>query len=431
MSEKIQETQERLKKLGYFASEDLAKIILLFEAAGKKEKKSIPTLLLQEKSGAGKTFLAETFSQMIGADEKFVQCFPRMGTENFQYDVNIEGVMKQDADSSIKAGILLQTLQQSKKGPVVLVIDELDKARPEVDSFLLDFLENGRLTTGTDTYEKGQYPIYTFITSNDKREIDDALLNRSKKVEVPRPNKELFLEILGLPENHYVGYIYDKCPDFSIRQARQYIEDLEVLGTEIDEDALSQYINLDELDVLSLADLQHIAEIGNDDLEFELPDLERCCITLNSNNQQGLMKLFEDGNKGGFKLYSDDHEQGEFYIDIDTIEQLQMVSEYIDLNDYHNKYRGWFEYSLSDEEVQSDNIVWAGNKNKKDGTRFGIKIDGDKMFRIAMNKGNTFVYLDADSPSTLESFLGQQKDEIEQEYKADSEYGDDDKDYDD
>ena len=431
MSEKIQETQERLKKLGYFASEDLAKIILLFEAAGKKGKKSIPTLLLQGKSGAGKTFLAETFSQMIGADEKFVQCFPRMGTENFQYDVNIEGVMKQDADSSIKAGILLQALQQSQKGPVVLVIDELDKARPEVDSFLLDFLENGRLTTGTDTYEKGQYPIYTFVTSNDKREIDDALLNRSKRVEVPRPSKELFLEILGLPENHYVGYIYDKCPDFSIRQARQYIEDLEVLGTEIDEDALSQYINLDELDVMSIADLQHISEMENDDLEFELPDLERCCITLNSNNQQGLTKLFEDGNKGGFKLYSDDHEQGELYIDIDTIEQLQMASEYIDLNDYHNKYRGWFEYSLSDEEIQSDNIVWAGNKNKKDGTRFGIKMDGDKMFRIAMNKGNIFVYLDADSPNTLESFLGQQKDEIEQEHKTDSEYGDDGKDYDD
>lgn len=208
MSEKIKETQEKLKKLGYFVSKDLAKIVLLFETAGKRNRRSIPTLLLQGKSGAGKTFLAETFSKMIDADEKFVQCFPRMGTENFQYDVNIEGVMKQDADNSIKEGILLQTLQQSKKGPVVLVIDELDKARPEVDSFLLDFLENGRLTTGTDTYEKGEYPIYTFITSNDKREIDDALINRSKKVEVPRPDKELFLEILGLPENHYIGYIY-------------------------------------------------------------------------------------------------------------------------------------------------------------------------------------------------------------------------------
>lgn len=431
MSEKIQETQSRLKELGYFASEDLAKIVLLFEAAGKRNKKSIPTLLLQGKSGAGKTFLAETFSQMIGADEKFVQCFPRMGTENFQYDVNIEGVMKQDADSSIKAGILLQALQQSQESPVVLVIDELDKARPEVDSFLLDFLENGRLTTGTDTYEKGKFPIYTFITSNDKREIDEALINRSKRVEVPRPSKDLFLEILGLSENHYLGYIYDKCPNFSIRQARQYIEDLEVLGTEIDEEALSQYINLDELDVMSLADLQRISEMENGDLEFELPDLERCYITITSNNQEGWVKLFQDGNKGNFRLYSDDNEQDRMYVDIDTIEQLQMASQYMDFDDYYNRYKGWFEYSLSDEEIQADSIIWAGNKSKKDGTRFGIKIDGDKMFRIAMNKGNTFVYLDSASPNTLESFLGQQKDEIEQEYDTDTEYGDDGRDYDD
>ena len=90
MSNKIEEMQTELKKLGYFASQDLSKLVLLFEAAGKKESKSIPTLLLQGKSGAGKTFLAETFAKKIGAEEKFVQCFPRMGTENFQYDVNIE-----------------------------------------------------------------------------------------------------------------------------------------------------------------------------------------------------------------------------------------------------------------------------------------------------------------------------------------------------
>lgn len=422
MSEKIQETQSRLKELGYFASEDLAKIVLLFEAAGKRDKKSIPTLLLQGKSGAGKTFLAETFSQMIGADEKFVQCFPRMGTENFQYDVNIEGVMKQDADSSIKAGILLQALQQSQESPVVLVIDELDKARPEVDSFLLDFLENGRLTTGTDTYEKGRFPIYTFITSNDKREIDEALINRSKRVEVPRPSKDLFLEILGLPENHYLGYIYDKCPNFSIRQARQYIEDLEVLGTEIDEEALSQYINLDELDVMSLADLQRISEVENGNLEFELTNLERCCICISSENQEGWMKILGDGNKGGFRLKADDSEHGNFYVFIDTIEQLQMASQCIDFDDYYYNYMGWFEYTLSDEEIQSDSIIWAGNKNKKDGTRFGIKIDGNKMFRIAINRGNTFVYLDSESPNTLESFLSQQKDEKDKGYVTDTGY---------
>ena len=436
MSEKIQETQQRLKDLGYFASEDLAKIVLLFEAAGKRDKKSIPTLLLQGKSGAGKTFLAETFSKMIGSDEKFVQCFPRMGTENFQYDVNIEGVMKQDAESSIKAGILLQALQQSQESPVVLVIDELDKARPEVDSFLLDFLENGRLTTGTDTYEKGKFPIYTFITSNDKREIDEALINRSKRVEVPRPRKDLFLEILGLPENHYLGYIYDKCLNFSIRQARQYIEDLEVLGTEIDEEALSQYINLDELEVMSLADLQQLGELESEGLEVDLPDLETCQINLSRINSDVVPVwvdlLQNSGEKFEFESREDDDYYGRtenIYVTIKNTHQLELLRNYGLSN---ASYRGWFAHELSNDEIESGNIIWAGNKSKRDGTRFGIKIDGDRMYRIAMNRGSTFVYLDSSSDNTLEHFLGQEVyEEIEHEYETDSEYSDNGRDYDD
>ena len=447
MLEKIQKTQERLREQGYFASEELAKKVLLFEEEGKRNPKSIPSLLLQGKSGAGKTFLAEIFSQMIGANEKFVQCFPRMGPENFQYDVNIEGVIKQDADSSIKAGILLQALQQSHESPVVLIIDEIDKARPEVDSFLLDFLENGRLTTGTDTYEKGKFPIYTCITSNGKREIDEAIINRSRIVDVPRPSKDLFFEILGLPENHYIGYIYNKCPNFSIRQAKKYFADLEVLGTEMDEDALSQYIDLEKLDVRSLADLQRISEIENGDLEIELPDLERCSIPINSLNKDAWKEIFETQDKKEFNIFS---KGSELKVNIDSIEQLISVSKYLNFQnkheyedeyyddeyedrdeEYNDSYSGWFEYKITDEEIDDENILWAGNKRESDGTRFGIKIEGDKMFRIAMNKGNTFVYLDSASPNTLESFLGQQKEEIEQEYDTDTEYDDDGRDYDD
>lgn len=430
MSNKIEEMQTELKKLGYFASQDLSKLVLLFEAAGKKESKSIPTLLLQGKSGAGKTFLAETFAKKIGAEEKFVQCFPRMGTENFQYDVNIEGVMKQDADKSIKDGILLQALQQSKTSPVVLIIDELDKARPEVDSFLLDFLENGRLTTGTDTYERGEFPIYTFITSNDKREIDEALLNRSKRVEVLRPDKNLFLEILGLPENHYLGYIYDKCPNFSIRQAKQYLDDLEVLETEIDEDALSQYINLDDLDVMSLADIQHLSEMEDGGLEFELPDLEKCEINLSRINSD-VVSIWADLLKNSdenFEFESKENEYSnkeEMYVVIKDTEQLKLLKEY-GLDDV--EYSGWFLHELENDS-DSEKIIWANNKNQKSGTRFGIKIDGDKMFRIAMNRGMTFVYLDS-REHTLEQFLGDTESEIEQEYETDQDYEDSGRDYD-
>ncbi|MBQ3409241.1 MAG: AAA family ATPase [Clostridia bacterium] len=433
MSEKIQETKQKLKDLGYFASDNLSKLILLFEASGKRDKKSIPTLLLQGKSGAGKTFLAETFAKMIGANEKFVQCFPRMGTENFQYDVNIEGVMKQDADSSIKEGILLQAIQQSKNSPVVLVIDELDKARPEVDSFLLDFLENGRLTTGTDTYEKGEYPIYTFITSNDKREIDEALINRSKKIEVPRPEKKLFLEILGLPEEHYLGYIYDKCPNFSIRQAKQYLEDLEILETEIDEDALSQYINLDELNVTSLADLQRMGEINSEELHFESPNLEVCQINISQmkpDKATAFVKLLkESGEEFDFEseeMNSYNGRSERILVNVVNTHQLELLKEY-GLADID--YKGWFEHDISDEDMESGNIIWAGNVSLEDGTRFGVKIDGNRMYRIAKFSNRTFVYLNSINGNSLEHFLGQIEDDVDHDYKTDSDYDDDD-DYD-
>lgn len=468
MSEKIQETQKRLKEVGYFASEKLSKLVSLFESAGKKENKSIPSLFLQGPSGAGKTFLAEAFAKMIGAEEKFVQCFPRMGAENFHKDIDAEVMIDKQVNGGFNAeimvkcfefyaeingkteefykkfnidrnktiteedlkdnrqviqmGILLQALEQSKKGPVVLTMDELDKSRPEVDFFLLDFLENGRLTTGTETYQKGPYPIYTIITSNGKRNIDEALIDRSRKIEVPRPEKELFLEILGVPKNHYLGYVYDKCQNFSIRKAKQYMEDLETLGLERDDDALSQYINLDELNVRSLADLQNIEKIEN--LEFDLPDLERCYIVINSKNKEGWAKIFSGENKDKFDMHIDEKD-GKYYINLDTVEQLQIASKEIEFGGYDNWYKGWFEYELTDEEMQSKNIKWAITKNNKDERRFGMILDGDKMFDLLKDGEKTFIYLNSEE-NTIEQFLGQENDRADTEYETDLGYDYDD-----
>ncbi len=421
--------QKKLKDLGYFASKDISKLVLLFEETGKRKKKSIPTLLLEGDSGVGKTFLSETFAKLVGADTKFVQCFPRMGTENFQYDVNIEAVIRQDADKSIKEGILLQTLKQSEKTPVVLVIDELDKARPDVDSFLLDFLENGRLTTGTDTYKKGNYPIYTFITSNNKREIDEAVLNRSRKVDLLRPDKEMFLEILGLPDSHHLGYVYKKCPDFSIRQAKQYLEDIDILGVEFDESALSQYIHYEDLNITSLADLQRLEDVGEEGIEIEVPSLERCKMMMKTHGEKSAeewLKLLQNETTNILN-FGYDYENSEYYTMVDTLEQLQTICKYIEIpreSYYENSYKGWFEYSISDEDMLRQNIIWAANKNEKDNTRFGIKISGEKMFKIASNRGINFVYLNSEN-FTLEEFLVNlvnKEQEKKEDYKTDGEY---------
>lgn len=412
MNEKIQNTQNKLKELGYFSNENLSKLVYLFEEAGKRNNKNIPTLLLKGKSGAGKTFLAETFSKMINADEKFVQCFPRMGTENFQYDVDIESVMKQNPDKAIKPGILLQALEKSKEKPVVLVIDELDKTRPDVDSFLLDFLENGRLTTGTDTYIKGEYPIYTFITSNDKREIDDALLNRSKIVEVDRPDKELFLEILGLPKEHYLGYFYDRCPDFSIRQAKQYLEDLEVLDEDIDIDVLSQYVSLDKNETLSMYDMNYASELENKGVKIEVPELYNMKIEIDGGNNKKFFKIAKRHKNLGIKFES--YDENRYRIYIENIKQLKELRPILDNDDY---FSGWIEDSA---DMEKDNIIWADNIDNKTGTKFGLELINDEIFKVATNGDKKFVYLDSNQ---MELYLNKKhlnKDDVD-----DTDYVDD------
>ena len=412
MNEKIQNTQNKLKELGYFSNENLSKLVYLFEEAGKRNNKNIPTLLLKGKSGAGKTFLAETFSKMINADEKFVQCFPRMGTENFQYDVDIESVMKQNPDKAIKPGILLQALEKSKEKPVVLVIDELDKTRPDVDSFLLDFLENGRLTTGTDTYIKGEYPIYTFITSNDKREIDDALLNRSKIVEVDRPDKELFLEILGLPKEHYLGYFYDRCPDFSIRQAKQYLEDLEVLDEDIDIDVLSQYVSLDKNETLSMYDMNYASELENKGVKIEVPELYNMKIEIDGGNNKKFFKIAKRHKNLGIKFES--YDENRYRIYIDNIKQLKELRPILDNDDY---FSGWIEDSA---DMEKDNIIWADNIDNKTGTKFGLELINDEIFKVATNGDKKFVYLNSNQ---MELYLNRKhlnKDDVD-----DADYVDD------
>ena len=416
MNEKIQNTQNKLKELGYFSNENLSKLVYLFEEAGKRNNKNIPTLLLKGKSGAGKTFLAETFSKMINADEKFVQCFPRMGTENFQYDVDIESVMKQNPDKAIKPGILLQALEKSKEKPVVLVIDELDKTRPDVDSFLLDFLENGRLTTGTDTYIKGEYPIYTFITSNDKREIDDALLNRSKIVEVDRPDKELFLEILGLPKEHYLGYFYDRCPDFSIRQAKQYLEDLDVLDEDIDIDVLSQYVSLDKNETLSMYDMNYASELENKGVKIEVPELYNMKIEIDEGNNKKFFKIAKRHKNLGIKFES--YDENRYRIYIENIKQLKELRPILDNDDY---FSGWIEDSA---DMEKDNIIWADNIDNKTGTKFGLELINDEIFKVATNGNKKFVYLDSNQ---MELYLNKKhlnKDDVDDlnNLKTDDDY---------
>lgn len=267
---------EKLADKGYKANEKVSKIMELFRLEGlNNKKKKISAMLLEGNAGVGKTFLAETFAEMVDAKNLFLQCFPGMNSDNLMTEPNIPAILKNDSNNAINEGILIKSIKHSSIGPTVLILDEIDKCSPEVDSFLLDFLNSGRLTDGQHEWRKGNCPIWVFLTSNGDRNISDALRNRCRNLYIDRPSKKDFLEVLGVDEEDPIALIYDKFPEFSIRQAKSYLRDLKVLEKDFDIDVLSQYVNLSEMKVSTLEELERLGDFEGELINYPLIDLAR------------------------------------------------------------------------------------------------------------------------------------------------------------
>lgn len=288
------EMQDVLKGVGYICNSSLAQKITLFKLAGERKTQNIQAMILEGEPGAGKTFLAEAFAKIIGVRETYIQCFPGMGSEHLIIQPNIPAILKNDSDNAINNGLLVTALLQSHKQPVVVIIDEIDKATFEVDSFLLDFLNSGRITNGQEMWVKGDYPIWVFITSNAQRELSEALLNRGRRVFIERPSISEFTKILNVPQTHHISKIYNYFPSFSIRQAKEYLEDIAVLGGEFNKDVLSQYVDVKSIKVKSLAD----AKLFGENVNFE-PDFYKINIKNNA-----LMMREVENNPQKYKLVS-------------------------------------------------------------------------------------------------------------------------------
>lgn len=143
-------------------------------------------MILTGVPGAGKTFLAECFGKALGAATIFYQCNASTGRTDLIGDINVASVIRSDPQHVMTDGVLVEAVKKSVQGqPVVLILDELDKADPEMDGFLLDFLQSRRIrdNAGTTLTAAGQN-VWVFLTSNGDRDLSDALLNRLRKVEV-------------------------------------------------------------------------------------------------------------------------------------------------------------------------------------------------------------------------------------------------------
>jgi MoxR-like ATPase len=169
-------------------------------------------LLLEGEAGVGKTEVAKALAGATGARLIRLQCHEGIDLHNALYDwdyprqllhLRAEGEEELYSERFLLRRPLLEAIQASE--PVVLLIDEVDRADDEFEAFLLELLSDFQVSIpelGTVTAERRPLVV---ITSNRTRELHDALKRRCLYHWIDYPNPEREAEIVrarlpGVPD---------------------------------------------------------------------------------------------------------------------------------------------------------------------------------------------------------------------------------------
>lgn len=145
----------------------------------------VPSMLLFGEPGAGKTSFAKFLASELQAELIFAPCYDGVSSEQlvFNWDLGTLVDAMTDENTSgrdaMKDGYLLQALKKSQTHKVVLLIDEIDKAKPSVDTFLLSYMQECLLNDPlTGVIHGNKNNLFIVLTSNKRRELEDALDRR-------------------------------------------------------------------------------------------------------------------------------------------------------------------------------------------------------------------------------------------------------------
>lgn len=282
----LQTLKQKMDEAHYIYDDTLATVLAVSLQLGRP-------LLVEGAAGVGKTEIAKVMAAALDRDLVRLQCYEGLDESKALYEWNyqkqllsIQVNMNEGDKDALQRSLfsdeyllerpLLRSIRSEK--PVVLLIDEIDKADEEFEAFLLEILSDMQVSIPEiGTIAANSVP-FVVLTSNRARPLSEALRRRCAYLHIEYPTMEKELAILRAKLPH----IDDKlCAQVALATAKLRASDAILKKPSIAE-ALDWAAALDALGVEALTPdaLRHTAGFvlkNNDDIAHFLNDEPHEC----------------------------------------------------------------------------------------------------------------------------------------------------------